>query len=621
LSRSINGVAASQTYEPLGRIDTVTNALGNFTYSYVGATSRIQNVNYPNGQTTNFLYFPNTGDRRLQEINNQKTGAVTISKFDYVYDPVGNITTWTQQTDSGTSAVIHAYDFTYDPTDQLTTARLRTTDAVPTTLKRYGYVYDPAGNRTTEQIDDAPLQASYNNMNRMLTQQAGNTFYFSGTLSKPATVTIQGKSATVSATNTFTGTAAANSGTVSITARDYSGNQRTNTYQLSPTGTTKSFTYDANGNLTGDGTRTFEWDAENRLTAINNGTQRSEFSYDGLSRRIRIVEKTSGATTSDLRYLWCAEDLCEQRDSTGATTTARYFPQGEQQGTDAFFYTRDHLGSIRELVDSTGNIRARYDYDPYGRVTKLSGDKDASFTFAGDYMHWPSSLLLTHFRAYDSNTGRFISQDPIFLFGGSNYYSYVLNNPENYVDPSGLVALADDLVLAGGGAIIGLGVQAASDLVSWHRSDWQHYVGAAAGGAIGGLSVEYTGGALTGALTGTTTNAVTQSLEMLSGNQAACFNYLSNLADTGIGAIGGFIPDIEIIPGLSAGRNSYNAIAKTIRTQLRNGTRQTVGTRAAAKALIGRNIAGAAGLVIGVAASALGGGDKVADVLRSVVGW
>jgi RHS repeat-associated protein len=192
-----------------------------------------------------------------------------------------------------------------------------------------------------------------------------------------------------------------------------------------------------NGNQFGDGTRTFEWDGEDRLTAINNGTQRSEFSYDGLSRRIRIVEKTNGSTTSDLRYLWCGEEICEERDSTGATTTKRFFPLGEQQGSTNLYYTRDHLAGIREVVDSTDVVRARYDYDPYGRVTKVSGDLNASFTFAGYYMHAPSNLLLTHYRAYDPNLGRWLSQDPLGQ-RSTSVYTYANNMPVTSLDPLGL---------------------------------------------------------------------------------------------------------------------------------------------------------------------------------------
>ncbi|MCL4848503.1 MAG: hypothetical protein KJ066_18310 [Acidobacteria bacterium] len=52
---------------------------------------------------------------------------------------------------------------------------------------------------------------------------------------------------------------------------------------------------DANGNLTADGTRTFEWDARNQLVAVTVGTHRSEFVYDGLQRRVRQVEKKAAS--------------------------------------------------------------------------------------------------------------------------------------------------------------------------------------------------------------------------------------------------------------------------------------------------------------------------------------
>jgi len=139
LSRSINAVAATQTYDVLGRTDSVTNVLGSFNYAYVNQTSRLQSVSFPNGQTTTYSYFSNSGDRRLQQILNHKTGGITISKFDYTYDAAGNITTWTQQVDSDPAK---AYDLTYDRADQLIGATWRTTGATPSILKRYGYAYD-----------------------------------------------------------------------------------------------------------------------------------------------------------------------------------------------------------------------------------------------------------------------------------------------------------------------------------------------------------------------------------------------------------------------------------------------------------------------------------------------
>jgi len=102
------------------------------------------------------------------------------------------------------------------------------------------------------------------------------------------------------------------------------------------------------------------------------------------------------------------------------------------------FYTRDHLGSIRELTDGTQAIRGRYDYDPFGRMTKVQGDRDGAFGFTGDFWHAQSGLNLTLFRAYDPNLGRWVSRDPIGEMGGNNLYDYVLNSPTYFKDKYGL---------------------------------------------------------------------------------------------------------------------------------------------------------------------------------------
>src|SRR5438128_1441902 len=116
---------------------------------------------------------------------------------------------------------------------------------------------------------------------------------------------------------------------------------------ISPSGgTNRTLSYDANGSLTDDGaTRTFEWDAANRLTAINytGTTNRSEFSYDGLSRCTKIVEKTNGSVTSTRKFVWCGMDKCEFRDANDAVTLFAY-GQGQHTGGVKYFYSRDHLG-------------------------------------------------------------------------------------------------------------------------------------------------------------------------------------------------------------------------------------------------------------------------------------
>jgi YD repeat-containing protein len=281
-NRAINGVGVTWAFDSLGRLTTETNLLGAFTYAYDGVTSRVATVAYPNGQTSTYSYYPNSTDHRLQTIHHTYPAGATLSKFDYTYDAAGNIRTWRQQAD--TDAVL--WEYGYDPTDQLITGVKKATDPQQTVLKRYAYAYDPAGNRTVEQIDNAVTGAAYNSMNRQLSQQPAGPIVVGGTLNEPATVTINGVPASVSAANRFQGTATVSTGTSTFTvqAKDAAGNTTTQAYDVDQAGITKTFTYDANGNLASDGTRTFEWDARNQLVAVNVGTHRSEFTYDGQQR-------------------------------------------------------------------------------------------------------------------------------------------------------------------------------------------------------------------------------------------------------------------------------------------------------------------------------------------------
>lgn len=188
---------------------------------------------------------------------------------------------------------------------------------------------------------------------------------------------------------------------------------------------------------------TYEWDAEQRLTAINAGLLRTEFSYDGWGRRTRIRELNNNVETADRRFLWCDGEICEERTAAGSLVK-RFFPQGVKIESGAnpgsYFYTRDHLGSIRELVDASGAIRARYEYDPYGVRTKVIGDLDADFGFTGHLTHAVTGLCLTWYRAYDPRLGRWLSRDS---YPGaeaaiqSNLYTYSLNDPVNHFDPDG----------------------------------------------------------------------------------------------------------------------------------------------------------------------------------------
>ncbi|MDD2711100.1 MAG: hypothetical protein PHV34_24235 [Verrucomicrobiae bacterium] len=436
-SRAINSVASSVVYDALGRVSSATNPLGTFNYNYINTTARLASIAYPNGQQTQFSYYGNSGDQRLRQILHLKPDTSTLSSHTYEYNPEGQITKWTQQADAGTPT---AHEFEYDSIDQLLSATLKNsqTQAI---VKRFLYSYDKAGNRVSEQIDGGITKASYNSANQLTSKEAGGPMKFKGSLNETGTVTVQGKAASMVSSNRFEGTAEVLPGTnvVPVIAKDYSGNEKTNRYQVVvPSGETRTLTYDNNGNCTSDGVRTFEWDAKNQLVAINQGTHRSEMVYDGIGRRVQIIEKENGAEVSNKRFVWVGRTLAEERDSSGAIVAKRFYLRGVQVGENNFYYTQDHLASIREMLDASGTIRARYEYDPYGRKTKVSGDLEADFGFTGHYYHVPSGLCLATYRGYDPELGRWLNRDPIGEAGGMNLYSYCHGSPSRSVDSLGL---------------------------------------------------------------------------------------------------------------------------------------------------------------------------------------
>lgn len=194
--------------------------------------------------------------------------------------------------------------------------------------------------------------------------------------------------------------------------------------------------------------RSYEWDAAGRLAAFVQGTHRSEFSYDAVGQRSRIVEKENSVVTADRRFVYIGMELAEERNASN-TVVKRFFAHGFTSGANKFFYTRDHLGSIREVTDETGAVRARYDYDPNGRRTKVSGDVDADLGYTGHFHHADSGLTLTFARAYDANLGRWISRDPTGWRSGTNAYCYAANSPLSLRDPLGLDAMMSILDAGG----------------------------------------------------------------------------------------------------------------------------------------------------------------------------
>ncbi len=214
------------------------------------------------------------------------------------------------------------------------------------------------------------------------------------------------------------------------------------------TGEIQPPTYDDNGNLTAKTDKVttdvtgYAYDAQNQLIQITfPDLTTANYRYDGVGRRIE--KDVAGVIT---RYVYDRKDIVLEYDGTN-TLLARYShgpgrdrPLAMERGGLSFFYQADHQGSIRLVTDAAGFVVNAYEYDSYGNIESAVEGVPNPFTYTGREFDAESGLYYYRYRYYDSNTGRFLAEDPTrFAAGDLNLYRYVFNNPVNLRDPLGLV--------------------------------------------------------------------------------------------------------------------------------------------------------------------------------------
>ncbi|MBX9724512.1 MAG: RHS repeat-associated core domain-containing protein [Candidatus Obscuribacterales bacterium] len=225
-----------------------------------------------------------------------------------------------------------------------------------------------------------------------------------------------------------------------MSATDGASNVVTNNYQVGVTGpSSSSLTFDANGNMTSDGTNTYAWDAEDRLIKITypGSGNYSQILYDANGIKGQVTETVASTLTSTKQFVNSGSRIVEERDAINAVIK-NYFGLGQTISGSNYFYALDHLGSVRDMTDTSGVVQAHYEYDLYGQRTKTAGALDSDFQYAGYYMHAPSGLNLTVYRAYSPSQERWINRDPIEESGGVNLYNYCGNATLNNRDTLGL---------------------------------------------------------------------------------------------------------------------------------------------------------------------------------------
>ncbi|MGH9685401.1 MAG: RHS repeat domain-containing protein [Candidatus Acidiferrales bacterium] len=208
------------------------------------------------------------------------------------------------------------------------------------------------------------------------------------------------------------------------------------------------WSYDASGNLLNDGSHSYTYDAENRITTVDGGATAS-YVYDGLGRRVR---KTIGSFSTDYIYGLSGEVITEMTTGCSPNCWSKGYIYGdgglvaEYASGTTYFAHRDHLGSTRLMTQMNGTIYDSLDFMPYGE--QIAGETGTTHKFEGHERDGESGLDDFGARFYSSQQGRFMSADwsavPVAVPYANltnpqtlNLYAIVRDNPITFADLDG----------------------------------------------------------------------------------------------------------------------------------------------------------------------------------------
>jgi RHS repeat-associated protein len=268
----------------------------------------------------------------------------------------------------------------------------------------------------------------------------------------------------------------------------------------------ESYLYDQNGNMvektSEKGTVKYEYTTDNRLKGVYYADGSDvEFSYDALRRKVMrtqsyfdrellgkgnehalengkgnkngLKKKLGEATyTEHTNYLYDGMSVFKEYGENGQPLAQFYMGPDQviakkmfgyhgrkQEGYEGnvrtrgglMYYQTDALGNVIDITDRIGERVMSYRYDAFGNLFTQMAAPYNSNGFTGKTYDAKAGLMDFGARWYSPNTGRFTSADTFSGWSNQplslNRYSYAYNNPVNFIDPTGRVAVQ----LEGGG--------------------------------------------------------------------------------------------------------------------------------------------------------------------------
>jgi RHS repeat-associated protein len=452
---------ATYSYNNAGWLTNASDANSSYSYSYdgVGDVTQVQ-VTYPglSASTLVTLAYGYDGFRNRASFSDGLGASLT-----YSYNSLNQLTglSYSQTGMSRRAVITLSYDsqarlsnigfgfptssydaflgtYSYDNANRLTGITWGDSSK-HTTLLTFTYGLDAASQVTSYTGPEGTITYSYDKTGQLLTVSGA----------QPATYTFDANgNRTMSGYQTGTGNEILNDGTY-------------------------TYTYDKNGNIIkkqdaqGD-VFYITWDYRNRLIEekeVNSSQQTvfdEKFTYDVSDHLIEVV-------LNGVIQRWTVFDGDNPFMDLNAAgqATERYVTN--PQALDALFakvsaggtldwYLTDRLGSIREIVGTTGTVLDQINYGAFGTIAFESNSSN------GDRFKWDggesdSTIQSYHFGArwYSSANGTWMSQDPLGLGPDSNPYRYAYNSPTNLTDPNGQFPFLAILIVGGIATVTGVG--------------------------------------------------------------------------------------------------------------------------------------------------------------------
>jgi RHS repeat-associated protein len=449
-----NGTLASIGYPNGGTLSHVYDATGRLTGLNWNGTPLVSGIAWnPLGQPTAWTWAFTTGSSQLAASRSYDTaGRLTSTEFSsYGYDAAGRITSLTQNlnlpgdTDPTHSTIANAnvtWSVGYNAVGRITSFNATGNTA--------GFGYDANGNRSSS--------------TRVLNGQTTNRTY-----------------TVASSSNQLTGFTQSINGASS---------------------TNVTYGYNANGDLTTDGLRSYTYDAEGRLAAATTGatdvSPTTRYAHNALGQRVFKTEplyppsqgdeadpgfmasliafftklwspNTSQAEQLGYAYVYDEQGTLIAEVGNGGTASAGqsqyiYLPMGNGpmpiaaviNGTTYAVHS-DHLNTPRKLSNVDGQAVWQWGYSAFGEDKPTiaryrfantettpnpgtTGIAEVKFNlrYPGQYADEESGLFYNGFRTYSPTGGFYTQNDPIGLRGGWNRRIYAGANPLGISDRDGL---------------------------------------------------------------------------------------------------------------------------------------------------------------------------------------